>query len=117
MRFRGTNSLRSVPSSAFVLEGRDHPDTASQGAGCRPGDRHRDHGLYSGNPSLHSRREVHQIYSLLQAGKKHGMQTMNDSLSYLYMKGDCALEEAIKRSPDQNEFLRSVGEPVPSGMD
>ena len=61
--------------------------------------------------------KVHQIYSLLQAGKKHGMQTMNDSLSYLYMKGDCTLEEAIKRSPDQNEFLRSVGEPVPSAME
>lgn len=56
--------------------------------------------------------KVHQIYSLLQAGKKHGMQTMNDALSQLYMKGDVAMDECVKRSPDPNEFLRAVGEPV-----
>jgi len=56
--------------------------------------------------------KVHQIYSLLQAGKKHGMQTMNDALSQLYMKGDVGLEECVKRSPDPNEFLRAIGEPV-----
>jgi twitching motility protein PilT len=58
--------------------------------------------------------KVHQIYSLMQAGKKHGMQTMNDALQMLYMKGEVTLEEALKRSLDQNEFLRAVGEPVPS---
>lgn len=61
--------------------------------------------------------KVHQIYSLLQAGKKHGMQTMNDSLSMLYMKGDITLEEAMRRSMDPAELLRAVGEPVPSGME
>ncbi len=59
--------------------------------------------------------KVHQIYSLLQAGKKHGMQTMNDALSQLYMKGDVGIDECVKRSPDPNEFRRAVGEPV--GMD
>ena len=58
--------------------------------------------------------KIHQIYSLMQAGKKHGMQTMNDSLQVLYMQGTITLEEALKRSGDQNELLRAVGEPVPA---
>jgi len=57
--------------------------------------------------------KIHQIYSLMQAGKKHGMQTMNDALQLLYMKGDVTLEEALKRSGDPNELLRAVGEKVP----
>jgi twitching motility protein PilT len=57
--------------------------------------------------------KIHQIYSLMQAGKKHGMQTMNDALQMLYMKGDITLDEALKRSGDPNELLRAVGEPVP----
>ena len=57
--------------------------------------------------------KIHQIYSLMQAGKKHGMQTLNDSLQSLYLKGDVTLEEALKRSPDPQELLRAVGEPVP----
>jgi twitching motility protein PilT len=59
--------------------------------------------------------KVHQIYSLMQAGKKHGMQTMNDALQSLYMKGEVTLEEALKRSADPNEFLRAVGESPPEG--
>jgi twitching motility protein PilT len=57
--------------------------------------------------------KIHQIYSLMQAGKKHGMQTMNDALQALYMQGEVSLEEALKRSSDPQELLRSVGEPVP----
>jgi twitching motility protein PilT len=60
--------------------------------------------------------KIHQIYSLMQAGKKHGMQTMNDALQMLYMRGEVALEEALKRSGDPAELLRAVGEPVPSTM-
>ena len=59
--------------------------------------------------------KIHQIYSLMQAGKKHGMQTMNDALQLLYMKGDVTLEEALKRSGDPAELLRAVGEPAPQG--
>ena len=58
--------------------------------------------------------KIHQIYSLMQAGKKHGMQTMNDALQTLYMQGEVTLEEALKRSGDPNELLRAVGEPVPA---
>jgi twitching motility protein PilT len=57
--------------------------------------------------------KIHQIYSLMQAGKKHGMQTLNDSLASLYMRGEVTLNEALKRSADPNELLRAVGEPVP----
>lgn len=59
--------------------------------------------------------KIHQIYSLMQAGKKHGMQTMNDALQMLYMKGEVTLEEALKRSGDPNELLRAVGQPPQHG--
>ena len=57
--------------------------------------------------------KIHQVYSLMQAGKKHGMQTMNDSLQMLYIRGDITLDDAVKRSGDPNEVLRAVGESVP----
>ncbi len=60
--------------------------------------------------------KIHQIYSLMQAGKKHGMQTMNDALQLLYMRGEVTLDEALKRSGDPAELLRAVGEPVPNHM-
>jgi twitching motility protein PilT len=43
--------------------------------------------------------KVHQIYSILQAGKKHGMQTLNDSLYQLYMQREVALEDCVRASP------------------
>ncbi len=54
--------------------------------------------------------KVHQIYSSMQAGKKHGMQTLADSLYTLYMSREVALEECLRVVSDQNEFLRMVGE-------
>ncbi|MDX2207695.1 MAG: type IV pilus twitching motility protein PilT [Gemmatimonadales bacterium] len=54
--------------------------------------------------------KVHQITSLMQAGKKHGMQTMNDSLYQLYMSREIVKEEALRVSPNPAEFLRSIGE-------
>ena len=57
--------------------------------------------------------KVHQIYSAMQAGKKHGMQTMTDSLYQLYMSREVTLEECLRVASDQNDFLRMVGEPVP----
>ncbi len=55
--------------------------------------------------------KVHQIYSALQAGKKHGMQTLADDLYRLYMGREVTLEECLRVVADQNEFLRMVGEP------
>lgn len=61
--------------------------------------------------------KVHQVRSLMQAGKKHGMQTMNDALSRLYLNGEVTLEAALRRSADPSELLRVVGEPAPQGLD
>jgi twitching motility protein PilT len=58
--------------------------------------------------------KVHQIYSIMQAGKKHGMQTLNDALYQLHLQGVVTLEEALRHSSDPNELLRMVGEPVPA---
>ena len=54
--------------------------------------------------------KVHQIYSALQSGKKHGMQTMTDSLYQLYMTREVAKEECLRVASDPNEFLRQIGE-------
>jgi len=61
--------------------------------------------------------KVHQITSSMQAGKKYGMQTMNDSLYQLYMAREVALEECLRSTAEPNEFLRMVGEPVPGEED
>jgi twitching motility protein PilT len=54
--------------------------------------------------------KVHQIYSALQSGKKHGMQTMTDSLFQLYMNREVSKEECLRAAADGNEFLRAIGE-------
>jgi twitching motility protein PilT len=61
--------------------------------------------------------KVHQIYSLMQSGKKHGMQTLNDALYQAYMSREVALEECLRVSGDPTEFLRMVGEQVPGDED
>ncbi|HEY0671966.1 MAG TPA: type IV pilus twitching motility protein PilT [Longimicrobiales bacterium] len=58
--------------------------------------------------------KVHQIYSIMQAGKKFGMQTMNDALYQHYVQGNITLETALQFSSDANELLRMCGQPVPA---
>ena len=53
--------------------------------------------------------KVHQIYSLMQSGKKFGMQTLNDALYQLYVAREVAEEECLRVSSDPNEFLRMIG--------
>ena len=53
--------------------------------------------------------KVHQIYSAMQAGKKFGMQTMNDALFQLYTAREVAQEECERVSHDPKEFLRMIG--------
>jgi twitching motility protein PilT len=57
--------------------------------------------------------KVHQIYSTMQAGKKYGMQTLNDALYSLYMRDEVALEELMRVSQDQKELKRMIGEVEP----
>jgi twitching motility protein PilT len=56
--------------------------------------------------------KVHQIYSMMQSGKKYGMQTMNDALYQLYMTREVTLEECLRVSHDPTEFQRLIGMPV-----
>jgi twitching motility protein PilT len=53
--------------------------------------------------------KVHQIYSLMQAGQKFGMQTMNQSLYKAYMARHITLDEAVGRSPDVKELQQMLG--------
>jgi len=53
--------------------------------------------------------KVHQIYSLMQSGKKFGMQTLNDALYQLYVTRQVSADECVRSSGDPNEFLRMIG--------
>ena len=53
--------------------------------------------------------KIHQIYSMMQSGKKYGMQTMNDALYQLYMSKTVVLDEVLRASHDQPELMRMIG--------
>jgi twitching motility protein PilT len=55
--------------------------------------------------------KIHQIYSMMQSGKKYGMQTMNDALYSLYMSKTVSLDEVLGASHDQPELTRMIGLP------
>jgi twitching motility protein PilT len=57
--------------------------------------------------------KVHQITSSMQAGKKFGMQTMNDALYVHYMNREVTLDECLRATAEPTDFLRMVGEPIP----
>ena len=56
--------------------------------------------------------KVHQIYGLMQAGQKHGMQTMNQSLHQAVVNKWITMDEALSRSSDVGELLQMLGEPA-----
>ncbi|HET7612394.1 MAG TPA: type IV pilus twitching motility protein PilT [Gemmatimonadaceae bacterium] len=60
--------------------------------------------------------KVHQIYSSMQAGKKFGMQTLNDALYQLYMAREVSVDECLRVSGDPTEFQRMIGQ-LPSDDD
>ncbi len=51
---------------------------------------------------------LHQIYSVIQMGRKYEMKTMNQSLTYLCEQKIITVEEALKRSTDIAELLSLV---------
>jgi len=53
--------------------------------------------------------KIHQIYSMMQSGKKYGMQTMNDALYQLYVNKTVALDDVLRASHDQSELMRMCG--------
>ena len=52
---------------------------------------------------------VHQIYSAMQAGGQHRMQTMDASLAALYKAGQISYETALARSHNKDDFRRLAG--------
>jgi len=55
--------------------------------------------------------KIEQIPSMMQAGKKHGMQTLNDALYQLYVGREVTKDECLRVTSTPNEFLRMIGEP------
>lgn len=58
--------------------------------------------------------KVHQIYGLMQAGQKHGMQTMNQALFNAYINRQITHDEAMRRSTDPQELTNMLGNTVES---
>jgi twitching motility protein PilT len=52
--------------------------------------------------------KIHQIYSIMQVGAKHGMQTMNQSLYELVRRRKVEMAEARSRSPEPEELKELV---------
>jgi twitching motility protein PilT len=61
--------------------------------------------------------KVHQIESSMQAGKKYGMQTLNDALYQLYMAREVTKDECLRVTSKPSEFLRTIGEIPPDERD
>lgn len=53
--------------------------------------------------------KTHQIYSLMQAGQKYGMQTMNQALFQAYQNRKIKLEDALSRSSNVQELEQLLG--------
>jgi twitching motility protein PilT len=54
--------------------------------------------------------KIHQIYSLMQAGGKFGMQTMDASLAQLVRAGKISRESALAQCHDPEELHRILGQ-------
>jgi len=52
--------------------------------------------------------KVHQIYSMLQAGGKYGMVTMDMSLAHLVRAGRVSLEDAFERCANEDDVRRMM---------
>jgi twitching motility protein PilT len=53
--------------------------------------------------------KVHQIYSIMQAGGRFGMQTMDQALATLVKEGTISQQLAYERSHDAEELNRLIG--------
>ncbi|MBI1747390.1 MAG: type IV pilus twitching motility protein PilT [Acidobacteria bacterium] len=57
--------------------------------------------------------KVHQIYSAMQTGQeKYGMQTFNQALATLYLSKYVVLDDALARSPNQDELRDMINRGV-----
>jgi twitching motility protein PilT len=53
--------------------------------------------------------KIHQVYSVMQAGARYGMQTMDMSLSNLVRQGKTSLQTALDACHDPEELKRLTG--------
>ncbi len=61
--------------------------------------------------------KVHQLYSMMQTGQSgHGMQTFNQSLADLYLKGKLDLETALARSSMPDELQELINRNITLGQ-
>jgi len=60
--------------------------------------------------------KIHQIYGLMQAGHKYGMQTMNQALFQSFVNRQISGDEAFRRSSDPIELEQMMGERAGAGM-
>ncbi|HUF89878.1 MAG TPA: type IV pilus twitching motility protein PilT [Gemmatimonadota bacterium] len=52
----------------------------------------------------------HQIYSSMQAGGSHGMQTMNQALAQIYLSGAVSREDVLQATEDAVELERMISQ-------
>jgi len=52
--------------------------------------------------------KVHQLYSMIQAGQKYGMKTMNQSLAELYEVGKITINDAMAHSSSTQELTEML---------
>ena len=58
--------------------------------------------------------KIHQIYGLMQAGQKYGMQTMNQALHAAVLNRQITMAEAMSRSSDQQELEQMLAKSGPT---
>ncbi len=95
----GTNTLNSPKNRAW------DGDTASWSSETI---RRRNYFQPQSIQNLIRENNAHQIYSVIQTGRKSGMCTMNQSLSELVKNNSISMEEAKRRSQDPDETLRAL---------
>ena len=52
--------------------------------------------------------KTHQLYSIMQTGRKQGMRTMNQSLGELYRSSTISFDEAMAHSLEPAELERVI---------
>ena len=58
--------------------------------------------------------KLHQVYGVIQASQKYGMQTMNQAIFKLYMERKITLETALSYSPNPEELEQMIKEKIPA---
>lgn len=50
--------------------------------------------------------KTHQMYSIIETGRQHGMVTLDSSLAYMYKRGICTYDECMIRAVDKDNFAK-----------